>query len=84
MDRLQCKLKLASFNSIRNLTGLQYAVIFFKGSISHEVEERHIFSFNGAEVSIWVEEREKSCEKFKQPYAVYYNGELDGSEGELF
>lgn len=84
MDRMQCKLKLESFNSIRNLTNLQYAVVFSKSPITGEVDQRHIFTQSGGELSLWIDSVVESCKKYNKPYAVYVNGSLEGSQGDLF
>ena len=84
MDRIQCKLKLESFNSIRNLTNLQYACIFSKSPITGEVDQRHIFTQSGGELSLWVDNVVESCKQYNKPYAVYVNGSFEGGQGHLF
>lgn len=84
MDRIHCKLKLESFNSIRNLTRMQYAILFSKSPITHEVEQRHIFSESGAEIYLWLDHLIQKTEKYNKPYAAYVNGELYKQDGDLF
>lgn len=78
---IQCREYL---NTLAEDYPLNNAVIFFKSPVTNVIEVRHVFAESTNECLIWAQQRLEEYTQLNIPFAIYRNGLLFETQGELF
>ena len=78
------KSRLESFNVRGYSIGAHTAIIFFYSPVTECIEERHMWSMDPNECTLWLETVETTYSDLEFSYRSYLNYDIHSEKGNLF